>query len=222
MPAGQPFSRYRTRPPGQGTNRAVVAAIALMLLGIVGGLWLYLYFKALEKPYREVQGYRVAADHTLRDFLRRGDNRARLRALESYLKANNAGNVVEAAALFRQGSDWLDINEPAFAIPPRRHWENMVETLALVRDELIPAIGPVEVLSAYRTDNYNRKGGGAGGSKHREFCGLDLVPLSNISRKELVEELKILHARLGEHSRMGLGIYSNVRFHIDTCGYRSW
>ncbi|UHQ53799.1 D-Ala-D-Ala carboxypeptidase family metallohydrolase [Microbulbifer sp. YPW16] len=222
MPAGQPFSSYRTRPPGQRTNRLVIAAIVLILLGIVGGLWLYLYFKALEKPYRDVQGYRVPADHALRAFLRQGDNRTRMKALEGYLRAEGAGDVVEAGVLFRQGSDWLDINEPPFAIPPRRQWENMVNTLALVRDELVPAIGPVEILSAYRTDSYNRKGGGAGGSKHREFCGLDLVPLSNISHKELVEELKMLHARLGEPSRMGLGIYSNVRFHIDTCGYRSW
>ncbi|SDK61624.1 Peptidase M15 [Microbulbifer yueqingensis] len=222
MPAGQPFSNYRRRPPGQRTNRLVIAGIALMLLGIVGGLWLYLYLKSLEKPYRDVQGYRVPTNHTLRSFLRQGDNRARLKELERFLDSRGVGEVVETGSLFRQGSDWLEINEPPFAIPPHSEWENIVETLKVVRDQVIPAIGPVEILSAYRTDSYNRRGGGAGGSKHRQFCGLDLVPLSNIGRGELVEELRMVHAQVGRSSQVGLGIYSSVRFHIDTCGYRSW
>ncbi|WP_250465061.1 D-Ala-D-Ala carboxypeptidase family metallohydrolase [Microbulbifer litoralis] len=208
--------------PGRRINRAVVAGITLLLLLVVVALWLYLYFKSLEKPYYELKGYRVATGESFQSFLRRGDNRERTARLFDYLEAQGVGEVLNAENLLRQGTDWLDIHEPAFAIPPRDLWRNMVATLEIIRDQLEPSIGPVDVLSAYRTANYNRKSGGRSGSRHRDFCGLDLVPKSNISRKELIEELRSLHARLGPGSNLGLGIYDSVRFHIDTCGYRLW
>lgn len=216
---GTVFSRP---PPGQRINRAVVAGITLLLLLVVASLWLYLYFKSLEKPYRELKGYRVATTEQFNSFLRRSDNRERTARLFDYLKVEGVDEVLDAENLLRQGTDWLDVGESPFAIPPRDLWRNMVATLALVRDELEPSIGPVSVVSAYRTANYNRKSGGRPSSRHRDFCGLDLVPQSNISHKELVEELRSLHARLGPDSDMGLGIYQSLRFHIDTCGYRSW
>lgn len=226
MSAGSPLSPYdklpQLRPPGQSANRVVVMGVVLLLLLIIGGLWFYLYVKSREKPYFELQGFRVASESTFNQFLRQRDHRARYRELGGYLQQAGVGDVTEVVNLLRQGSDWLDINEPAFAIPPRESWDNIVATLILVRDELEPAIGPVDILSAYRTDNYNRKAGGAQGSKHRNFCGLDVVPRSNIGRKELAEELRTLHARLGPESKLGLGLYSDVRFHVDTCGYRRW
>lgn len=223
MPAGTPLLLSDShRPPGLRVNQVVVAGLSLLLILIVVALWLYLYLKSLEKPYYELKGYRVATAQNFERFLRRGNHRARVEDMTRYLESFGVGEVLTAEHLLRQGTDWLDIDEPPFAIPPPDQWRNIVATLALVRDELEPSIGPVDVLSAYRTTNYNRKSGGNATSKHRDFCGLDLIPRSNISRKELVEELRSLHARLGPQSNMGLGIYSNVRFHIDTCGYRSW
>lgn len=210
------------RPPGLWVNRLVVTGLSLLLVLIVATLWLYLYLKSLEKPYDELKGYRVATEQSFERFLRRGNHRERVAAMTRYLDSQGVGHVFAAEHLLRQGTDWLDIDEPPFAIPPPDQWRNIVATLALVRDELEPSIGPVDILSAYRTANYNRKSGGHTGSRHRDFCGLDLVPQSNISRKELVEELRNLHARLGPASNLGLGIYSDVRFHIDTCGYRIW
>ncbi|WP_323846333.1 D-Ala-D-Ala carboxypeptidase family metallohydrolase [Microbulbifer magnicolonia] len=226
MSAGNSYSPFGTRypqlPRGRRTNRVVVAGLALVLLLVVIALWLYLYIKSLEKPYFELKGYRVATMQSFNNFLRRDGNRARVTELARFLQERGVGDVTAVQNLLRQGTDWLDIDEPAFAIPPSDQWRNIIGTLTLLRDEVEPNIGPVDVLSAYRTDNYNRKSGGAESSKHRDFCGLDLVPKSNISHKELVEELRSLHARLGPKSNMGLGIYSNVRFHIDTCGYRAW
>lgn len=222
MSAGIPLSPYGPRPPGQRINRLVVAGLALLLLLVVAALWLYLYLKTLEKPYYELKGYRVASAQSFNSFLRRGGNRARVNQLVDFLKERDVGDVTAVHNLLRQGTDWLDIDEPPFAIPPSDQWRNIVATLALLRDEVEPALGPMDILSAYRTDNYNRKSGGASSSKHRDFCGLDLIPKSNISRKELVEELRSLHARLGPGSNLGLGIYHNLRFHIDTCGYRIW
>ncbi|SEA14469.1 D-Ala-D-Ala carboxypeptidase family metallohydrolase [Microbulbifer marinus] len=226
MSAGNSYSRYRTgypqSPPGQRTNRLVVVGLALLLLLVVVLLWLYLYLKSLEKPYVELKGYRVATMQSFSSFLRRGSNRARVAELTRFLEREGVDNVTAVQNLLRQGTDWLDIDEPPFAIPPSDQWRNIVATLAVLRDEVEPMIGGVDVVSAYRTDNYNRKSGGASRSKHRDFCGLDLVPKSNISRKELIEELRSLHRRLGPKSNLGLGIYHDVRFHIDTCGYRTW
>lgn len=195
--------------------------MALLLLALVA-LWLYLQLKSLERPYYELKGYRVADQRSLDAFLRREDNRAQLVGLTDFLRRAGVGDVIPAANLLRQGPDWLDIEEPPFALSPPDQWRNMVATLKLVRDRVQPAVGPVAIISAYRSDSYNRKAGGANGRAHRAFCALDLVPQSNISRKELVEELRSLHARLGPESNFGLGVYSDVRFHVDTCGYRSW
>ena len=226
MPTDNSISKvefhFRPMPPGRWVNRWVVAGISVALMAAVAALWLYLYVKSLEKPYTELRGYRVPTQQSVDRYLRQDDHRARFAQMLDYFDRRGVGEVVEPQSLLRQGTDWLDIGEPAFAIAPESLWPTMVATLTLLRDELVPSIGPVEVLSAYRTDNYNRKTGGSRSSKHRDFCGLDLVPQSNISRKELVEELKALHARLGPASHMGLGFSSNLRFHIDTCGYRTW
>ncbi|MEW5249164.1 D-Ala-D-Ala carboxypeptidase family metallohydrolase [Microbulbifer sp. 2201CG32-9] len=222
MFASSPPSPRGQRPPGQRINRVVVAVIAAVLLLLVTGLWLYLYLGTLEKPYYELQGYRVATQSSFDQFLRNRDHRAQYREMEQFLRLNGVADVTEVSNLLRQGSDWLEVGEPAFAFPPRELWRNIIPTLVLMRDELVPVVGPVGVLSAYRTDSYNRKAGGAPASKHRNFCGLDLVPRSNISRAELADELRSLHARLGPGSDLGIGLYRGVRFHIDTCGYRRW
>ncbi|WP_406828656.1 D-Ala-D-Ala carboxypeptidase family metallohydrolase [Microbulbifer sp. ARAS458-1] len=226
MPSGNPFSKAKRRydhpPPDQQTNWWVVAGIAGLLLLLLLALWVYLQYKAVEKPYYDLKGYRVATHASFNQFLREGRNRREFRQLEKFLAEAGVANATAPENLLRQGSDWLDINEPPFAIPPKDYWPNMVATLKLIRDELVPAIGPVDIVSAFRSDEYNRKAGGSKKSKHKTFCGVDLVPQSNISRKELIEELRSLHARLGPDSHMGLGIYSGVRFHVDTCGFRRW
>jgi hypothetical protein len=49
-----------------------------------------------------------------------------------------------------------------------------------------------------------------------------MVPNRNYSRKELLPILRDIHRTAGKKWNMGLGIYSGVRFHVDTCGYRRW
>ncbi|MBB3060556.1 D-Ala-D-Ala carboxypeptidase family metallohydrolase [Microbulbifer rhizosphaerae] len=216
------LSRFRRLSRGEKTNWGVLFALMALLLFVLVALWLYVYLKSLERPYYELKGYRVADQRSLTAFLRREHNRTQLAQLADFLERAGVGDVTPAANLLRQGPDWLDIEEPPFALPPQDQWRNMVATLAMVRDRVQPAVGPVEIVSAYRSDSYNQKAGGANGRAHQTFCALDLVPQSNISRKELIEELRSLHARLGPESNFGLGVYSDVRFHVDTCGYRSW
>ena len=110
-----------------------------------------------------------------------------------------------------------------FVVPPESEWSNIAPTLRFIRDHVVPAIGPVRVVSAYRDDAFNTCIGGARRSAHRSYQALDLVPVApDFSRADLIERLCEVHAREGAAARIGLGIYSGVRFHIDARGYRGW
>ncbi|MCO1332734.1 hypothetical protein MO867_00145 [Microbulbifer sp. OS29] len=225
MSAGNSFTRFETlyphKPPGQRVNRVVVGTLILILSAILLALWLFLYFISQEKPYVELKGHRIASEGTFDKFLRSGNNRAQIQALNQFLQERGVVGVFPVQDLLRQGSDWLDLKEAPFAIPPRSQWPNIVSTLTLVRDHVVPLIGPVAVVSAFRSDTYNRKFQGRDSARHRNFCGLDLIPKSNIGHKELKEELTAMHARLGPDSNLGLELTEEILFHIDTCGYRT-
>ncbi|MFA0809745.1 hypothetical protein [Microbulbifer epialgicus] len=226
MSTGNSFTRfwalYPHQPPGHRVNRAVVGCLTLLLAGILLSLWLFLHLKSQEKPFEEVKGYRIASEESFDNFLRSGSNRERVEALRRYLEDRGLGEVTPVKNLLRQGDEWLELKEPPFSIPPRNQWNNMADTLELLRDQIVPLIGPVEVISGFRSDSYNRKLEHSDKAQHRNFCALDLIPKSNISHRELAEELRALHARLGPESNFGLGLGDGVRFHIDTCGYRTW
>ena len=49
----------------------------------------------------------------------------------------------------------------------------------------------------------------------------DDVP-KDVSREELHKMLWQVYNKAGKENNMGLGLYSGVRFHIDTCGFRNW
>ena len=98
----------------------------------------------------------------------------------------------------------------------------MVNTLVFLKYDLIPYIGDVRVLSGFRTPKYNRLAGGAGRSRHLTFSALDLKPVTEIDRSRLHRILQNRWHTLGEEYKLGLGLYSNLRFHIDTGGHRQW
>ncbi|MDP5209692.1 D-Ala-D-Ala carboxypeptidase family metallohydrolase [Microbulbifer sp. 2205BS26-8] len=170
----------------------------------------------------DIQGYPAASERAFTRFLKQDNNRHLFSRLKVFLQANQVHKVVSPFELLRQGSDWRDLNEPPFAIPPEEYWKTVVDTLKVIRQEIVPRIGPVTVLSGWRTASYNRKAGGSKGSKHLLFCGLDVVPQKNFSREQLVPVLRDIHRRNGRPWKMGLGIYKSIRFHVDTCGYRRW
>lgn len=118
-----------------------------------------------------------------------------------------------------------------FVAPPDDKWAAMVPTLRLVRDEVLPVTGPVEVVSAYRSQEVNGCIGGANRSQHLFFRALDLVTQEENDLAELFTRLCTMHNGLGAKSKMGLGAYydldnparnSTGRFHIDSAGYRRW
>ena len=62
--------------------------------------------------------------------------------------------------VLRQGTDWKAVEHPPFAMPPREQWAAIVPTLQFIRDELQPTIGPIQVVSGYRTSEFNAVAGG--------------------------------------------------------------
>ncbi len=169
-------------------------------------------------PRRSLNGYpaRFQAYVLLNDLY------AELRDFEQLLRDNGVAGVVPVDQLWLQGTEWQSRQHSAYAMAPREHWPAMVRTLRFVKHELLPITGPVEVQSGFRTAAYNLAAGGASRSKHMEFSALDLRPVRKYPRAVLHKRLKSLWHRRGKQWGLGLGLYSGVRFHIDTSGYRSW
>ena len=142
------------------------------------------------------------------------------------------GGVVPTWQLLRVDADYVwRCNSAHFDFPPEEKWAAIIPTLKLVRDEVVPVVGPIEVASAHRSQSINACVGGASRSKHLQFTALDLVPVKKGEKREHFQALCEMHIGLGTQSRMGLGAYfdpdnpdknANGRFHIDSSGYRRW
>ena len=64
--------------------------------------------------------------------------------------------------------------------------------------------------------------GGAPQSAHKHYSAIDLVPLRQTTREELMRRLCAVHSRRGTDYSVGLGFYAFLRFHVDTTKYRRW
>jgi len=80
--------------------------------------------------------------------------------------------------LIRTSSSWSECGAQPFEVPPADKWGRIVKTLKFVRDEVIPSVGEVETLSAYRNGELNACSNGAPKSAHREFFALDVTPVN--------------------------------------------
>lgn len=170
-----------------------------------------------------IRHYFVPGDADLFARWRNGPDKAEIAAIEAYFEHEDVGQILPIADILRSDARWrrCAAAEP-FAVPPRRLWPAMVPTLRYIRDHVVPAVGPVRVVSGYRDPVTNGCFKGAKASRHLRFAALDLMPERPLSRTGLVARLCPLHARTGARFRVGLGIYSITRFHIDTAGYRRW
>jgi hypothetical protein len=97
-----------------------------------------------------------------------------------------------------------------------------VQTLRYIHGFVIPAIGPVEPVSAYRNPILNVCAGGAHESAHKHYSAVDMVPLRPIGREQLMRALCFAHAQRGPEYATGLGFYAFLRFHIDSTKFRRW
>ena len=150
-------------------------------------------------------------------------NGARLMQFRDYLAAAGVDSVVPFWQLVRTSSSWRACNAAPFEAPPADKWAHIVRTLSFVRDEVVPAVGRVEVLSGYRNEGLNACSNGAPQSAHRHFFALDLTPVSKaVERPAMIRSVCAAHARDGRAYDAGLGFYTGKRFHVDSSGFRKW
>ena len=146
-----------------------------------------------------------------------------LGAFRDYLAAQGLETVVPMWQLVRTSSSWRECGAQPFEVPPRDKWARIVKTLQFVRDDVIPNVGEVETLSAYRNGDLNACSKGAPKSAHREFFALDLTPVNrDLERATMIRSVCRAHARDGQTYDVGLGFYSGRRFHVDSSGFRKW
>jgi len=155
-------------------------------------------------------------------FLKENNSHSDYEDFVYFLQSHDVHNIVPVWQLLQQGSDWEKHQLPKYAMPDREHWNSMLNTLVFLKYDLIPYIGDVRVLSGFRTPHYNQLAGGAGKSRHLTFSALDLRPVADIERSKLHGILQNRWHNLGGEYKLGLGLYANSRFHIDTGGHRQW
>ncbi|HEX2802615.1 MAG TPA: hypothetical protein VHN55_01340 [Sphingomicrobium sp.] len=159
-----------------------------------------------------------------RDWIRRSPaNRASLAGFRAHLAAKGVDSVIPLWQLVRTSSSWKGCGAEPFEAPPADKWDHIVKTLQFVRDNVEPAVGEVEALSAYRNAGLNACSNGAPKSAHREFFALDLTPVNAaVARADMIRSVCSAHARNGRAYDTGLGFYSGRRFHVDSSGFRKW
>ncbi|MFA0459012.1 D-Ala-D-Ala carboxypeptidase family metallohydrolase [Vibrio breoganii] len=174
----------------------------------------------------EVKGYKVPTRAAFRGWMLM--NRAEGRVGEIAQQLRDAGITEEPLKtmplhlILLQGTNWAMNGTSVFTIPDQKRVPNMVRTVKFIQEHVEPVLGPLVPVSGDRTQYYNQTSGGATKSQHLNFCALDLVPINDITREELHKKLWSIYKSVGKENKMGMGLYSGVRFHIDTCGYRNW
>ena len=151
---------------------------------------------------------------------------------QEMLSAEGVADVVPSWQLWRVDAHYARRCRSAFFdTPPKDKWRQILPTLRLLRDEVAPVTGPIEVVSAYRSPEINECVNGASQSRHLSFSAVDLVATEMDDRERLFTKLCALQTRIGARRSMGLGAYydpddlergARGRFHIDAAGYRTW
>ena len=115
-----------------------------------------------------------------------------------------------------------------FAIPPKKYWENVVGSLKLVEKlNQNDFYQHYTITAIYRNPELNQCVKGASRSKHLYNYAVDFHVLApketdQKAREGLVKKMCQFWQKEGKIFKMGLGVYGNNRYHIDTQGYRTW
>jgi hypothetical protein len=161
------------------------------------------------------------------------DQAAQFKLLEAYLAREGVADVLPLWQLVQaetpEAATKCEI--AAYAVPPQDMWPTMVPTLRLVRAEILPLLGPVKVLSSFRTNEANKCSLGAPESPHKRYSALDLAMVDPMPQKEMFAKLCKHWDGLSPRWGYGLGAYyvrnypaynQEGRFHVDTLGRRTW
>lgn len=145
-----------------------------------------------------------------------------VKSFNGYLEQYKVSGVFPTWQLLRTATSWQRCGQQPFEVPPTVEWPHIVQTLRYVRDYVIPAVGPVEPVSTYRNPALNVCAGGAPDSAHKHYSAIDMVPLRQISREQMMKTLCRVQSKRGPDYQVGLGFYAFMRFHVDTTKYRRW
>jgi hypothetical protein len=170
----------------------------------------------------QVNGYKVPTRDAFEGWLLVNQAHHKVRKIGQYFIDNGVQGKLPLYLVLLQGTDWQLNEKSVFVLPSRDHIDNMVRTVKYVEQHIVPVIGDLVPVSGERSEEYNATSGGASRSKHLNFCAMDMVPEQSWDRAELHQKLIEIHNRSGQANNVGLGLYSGLRFHIDTCGFRRW
>ncbi|MCB2089080.1 MAG: D-Ala-D-Ala carboxypeptidase family metallohydrolase [Sphingomonadaceae bacterium] len=201
--------------------------VLILLLGLLGGSW----WALSRDGHSLLAGPEPYSQEAFADWLREDSrNREGFHEFTQFLGEQGVSGVVPDWQLLRTDANRArKCERPQFLLPPREKWANIVPALEMLRDHVVPQLGRLEVVSSYRTEQFNSCIGGASRSKHLGFHALDLIAPDQTDKRDMFRQLCALQAQLGPRSRMGLGAYFDPakadragRFHVDVAGYRSW
>ncbi|PMH43290.1 hypothetical protein BCU68_04265 [Vibrio sp. 10N.286.49.B3] len=170
----------------------------------------------------DIQGYKVPSLVAFKGWALLNKNEKRLIEIKEQFLAAGIKETMPLYLVLLQGTDWTHTKSTLFTLPDDKNIPKMINTIRFIQTYIEPEIGLVIPVSGERTAEYNQEAGGASQSKHLSFCALDVVPKDSIDRTVLHEKLLHIFNTVGKKYNVGLGLYSGVRFHIDTCGFRQW
>jgi Peptidase M15 len=161
-------------------------------------------------------------DMEYQQWLKKSENAKNVSELELYLARQGVADVFDTQQLLRSDVRWRSCKQAPFIIPPKQYWPHITNTLRIVKQDIVPLVGPVEGLSVFRSTEINSCIRGARRSYHLKFHAIDMKPKRYMKREMLIDKLCGIYRAKGKSLNLGLGIYKAQRFHIDAAAYRTW
>lgn len=189
-----------------------------------------LYSDAETTPYEtlvlNIKGYVIPTLATFKGWIFLNHTQEEVQTLtEEFAKAGiveQSNKTMPLHLILLQGTSWVLDDTATLSLPKKENLPNMIRTVAFIQQYIEPKTGPLIPVSGERSTMYNASTGEGAKTQHMQFCALDLIPVRNHTREELHNILWEVYHSIGAEHKMGLGLYPDVRFHIDTCGYQHW
>ena len=147
-----------------------------------------------------------------------------VRAFRDHLAGAMLEDVVPVWQLIRTSSSWRECGAERFEVAPADKWDNIVTTLAFVRDEVRPTSArsrrspPIATSVSTAARTAPRQSAHRHVLRARSDPGRRRSAARTMIREHLLRPLR----RHGRDYETGLGFYSGMRFHVDSSGFRRW
>nr|WP_174505231.1 hypothetical protein [Acinetobacter sp. Marseille-Q1620] len=129
---------------------------------------------------------------------------------------------------YNQTNNLKNCEKYQFNIPPKEYWKNIIGTLQMV--EKLQENGLFEqyrIISSYHPDLESACFSHSPISPHMHNQSIDIQVLDEnhqpyMNKTLIMNKMCLFWRKEGRELRMGLGIYDQDIFHIDTLGHRTW